>query len=232
MGAKRFSQVQEEFQSALVTSTIDWEQTQAYSLGAGGNIYVNLQGREPTGPVTREQYENVRQRIIDGLATLRNPDTNAPMVKKAHRREELYHGAQLDNAPDVIVEWTDYGYWGRGYYGSQQSVFERQRQFDFSAQPLTGSHRPEGILIVHGPHARSGVQTSGARLIDLAPTIFQLLGHMPPAEMDGRVLSEMLRGVEIAETAPTESAPAPTPFDFTPEEADLISEHLRALGYL
>lgn len=232
LGAKRFSYVQAEFQSALVTSTVDWANTQAYSLGAGGNIYVNVQGREPAGSVSPADYDQVRQRIIDGLAALRDPETGAPMVKKAHRREEVYHGAQLDNAPDVIIEWTNYGYWGRGYYGSQQPLFERQRQFDFSAQPLTGSHRPDGILILHGPHARSGVQTTGARLIDLAPTIFQLLGHTPPAEMDGRVLSEMLRGVEPAGGAPAESASAPTPFDFTPEEAKLISEHLRALGYL
>jgi predicted AlkP superfamily phosphohydrolase/phosphomutase len=232
LGAKRFSQVQEEFQSALVTSTIDWAQTRAYSLGAGGNIYINLQGREPAGLVTPEEYETVRQQIIDGFADLRNPETGEPTVKRAYRREELYAGAQLDQAPDVIVEWTSYGYWGRGYYGSQQPVFERQRQFDFSAQPLTGSHRPDGILIVHGPHARSGVQVTGARLIDLAPTIFQLLGHTPPVEMDGRILSEMLSGVEQAATAPTEVAAIFAPFDYTPEEAALISEHLRALGYL
>ncbi|MBI5566312.1 MAG: alkaline phosphatase family protein [Chloroflexi bacterium] len=232
LGSKRFSQVQEEFQSALITSTVDWAQTQAYSLGAGGNIYVNLQGREQAGPVSPAEYETVRQRIIDGLATLCDPDTGAPMVKKAFRREELYHGPQLDNAPDVIIQWTHYGYWGRGYYGSQQPVFERQRQFDFSAQPLTGSHRPEGILLAHGPHIQPGAQVVGARLMDLAPTIFQLLGHTPPAEMDGRVLSEALIGVATDTAASTNLSPAPEPFDYTQEEADIISEHLRALGYL
>lgn len=68
--------------------------------------------------------------------------------------------------------------------------------------------------------------------MDLAPTIFQLLGHTPPAEMDGRVLSEALVGVTTDTAASTNLSPTPLPFDYTQEEADIISEHLRALGYL
>jgi predicted AlkP superfamily phosphohydrolase/phosphomutase len=234
LGAQRFSQMQQEFQSALLTTTIDWANTQAYSLGAGGNLYVNVKGREPTGMIEPgAEYEAIRQRLIDALLAMRAPDNDAPMVRQAYRREELYHGAMLDHAPDVIVQWTDYAYWGRGYYGSQVSAFEQQRHFDFSDQPLTGSHRPEGILIAYGPHIRSGARVQGAKLVDLAPTIFHLLGFAPPAEMDGRVLSEMLIDVGAApiQMAATTSA-APEQFDYTPEEAAQISEHLRALGYL
>jgi predicted AlkP superfamily phosphohydrolase/phosphomutase len=232
LGAQRFGKVQAEFRSALATSTIDWARTQVYALGAGGNFYVNLQGREPNGIVSPEDYEAVRQRIIDGLMTLRTPDAGRPMVARAYRREELYHGAKLDFAPDVIAQWADYAYWGRGSYGSQKPVFEPARAFDFSDQPLMGSHRPDGILIAHGPHIRSGVEVSNARLIDLAPTVFRLLGFAPPVEMDGRVLSEAL--IEPAGETTDAAATAPE-FDlreYTPEEAELISDHLRALGYL
>ncbi len=236
LGSQRFSRVQDEFQSALLTSTIDWAQTQAFALGAGGNIFINLKGREPNGLVVPEDYEIVRQRLIDGLGTMSTPDTNRTMVRKAYRREELYHGAQLSHAPDVIIQWTDYAYWGRGYYGSQQPVFEKQQKFDFSDQPLTGSHRPEGILIAHGPHIRSGALVPDAKLIDLAPTIFCLLGYTPPTQMDGRVLNEMLLDIAtdpaVASSTAETSSFAPESFDFTPEEAEIISEHLRALGYL
>lgn len=233
LGSKRFSRVQEEFQSAVVTDTIDWAQTQAYSLGAGGNIFINLQGREPLGCVTAAEYEQVRQRIIDELAQLRDPDNGRPMVQKAHRREELYHGPQLDQAPDVIVQWADYAYWGRGFYGPQQPVFEKQQRFDFSDQPLSGSHRPDGILIAQGPHIRSGAPVTGARLIDIAPTVFRLLGFAPPAEMDGRMLDDMLiSSAEVLTETVASSATAGEQLDYTPEEAEIIAEHLRALGYL
>lgn len=236
LGSQRFSRVQDEFQSALLTSTIDWARTQAFALGAGGNIYINLKGREPNGTVVPEDYETVRQHIIDGLGKMLTPDTGRAMVRKAYRREELYHGTQLSQAPDVIIQWTDYAYWGRGYYGSQQPVFEKQRKFDFSDQPLTGSHRPDGILIAQGPHIRSGSLVSDAKLMDLAPTIFRLLGHTPPTQMDGRALNEILLGVATDSAVVSSTAEAssftPLPFDFTPEEAEIISEHLRALGYL
>jgi predicted AlkP superfamily phosphohydrolase/phosphomutase len=233
LGSRRFSHVQEEFQSAVVSDTIDWVQTQAYSLGAGGNIFINLQGREPSGCVTAAEYEHLRQRIIDGLMTLRTPDTDRPMVARAYRREELYHGPQLEQAPDVIVQWSDYAFWGRGFYGPQQPVFEKQQRFDFSDQPLSGSHRPDGILIAQGPHIRSGAHVSGAKLIDIAPTVFRLLGYTPPAEMDGRVLDDILITPEVSPTeAVTSAATVGGPLDYTPEEAEIISEHLRALGYL
>jgi predicted AlkP superfamily phosphohydrolase/phosphomutase len=233
LGSKRFSRVQEEFQSAVVSDTIDWAQTQAYSLGAGGNIFINLQGREPLGCVTAAEYEYVRQRISDGLLRLRTPDTQQPMVAKVYRREELYHGNRLDQAPDLVVQWADYAYWGRGFYGPQQPVFEKQQRFDFSAQPLSGSHRPDGILIAQGPHIRSGARIKGAQLIDIAPTVFQLLGYAPPIEMDGRVLDDMLlQSAELITPAVAASAATGTALDYTPEEAALIADHLRALGYL
>jgi predicted AlkP superfamily phosphohydrolase/phosphomutase len=233
LGSKRFSRVQEEFQSAVVSDTIDWAWTQAYSLGAGGNIFINLQGREPLGCVAADEYEQVRQCIIDGLMLLRAPDTDQLMVAKVYRREDLYHGAQLDQAPDLIIQWADYAYWGRGFYGPQQPVFEKPQFFDFSAQPLTGSHRPDGILIARGPHVQSGARITGGRLIDIAPTVFHLLGYMPPAEMDGRVLDDMLvMSAESLSPTTTVSAKTGGSLEYTPEEAALISDHLRALGYL
>jgi predicted AlkP superfamily phosphohydrolase/phosphomutase len=233
LGSKRFSHVQEEFQSAVMSDTIDWPQTQAYSLGAGGNIFINLQGREPLGCVSTAEYEQVRQRISDGLLLLRTPDTNQQMVAQVYRREDLYHGARLEQAPDLIVQWADYAYWGRGFYGPQQPVFEKQQFFEFSAQPLSGSHRPDGILIAHGPQIRSGARLTGAQLIDMAPTVFHLLGYVPPAEMDGRVLDDMLlRSTESLTPAATTSAAAGDSLEYTEEEAALISDHLRALGYL
>ncbi|MBK8989364.1 MAG: alkaline phosphatase family protein, partial [Chloroflexi bacterium] len=86
LGSQRFDQVKGEFESVLLTSNVVWEQTRAYALGAGGNIYINVAGREPEGMVQPgAAYEQVRQEVITELLTMRDPDSGQPMIKQVHR---------------------------------------------------------------------------------------------------------------------------------------------------
>ena len=239
LGSERFDQVKGEFESALLTSNVIWEQTRAYALGAGGNIYVNMAGREPGGLVEPgAAYEQVRQELIAELMTMRDPDSGQPMIKQVHRREELYSGSFLEQAPDLIIEWSNYAYWGRGQYDSQAPVFQKQRHLDFSDQPLTGSHRPEGILIASGPGIRQGGTIEGTTLLDLAPTLLGMLGIQAPEEMDGRFLTALFDEAHagnlqtlLNQINPTEVA-LPSDHQYTAEEEAIIADHLRSLGYL
>jgi predicted AlkP superfamily phosphohydrolase/phosphomutase len=237
LGMRRFDRLKEGFESALLASAIDWPRTRAYALGAGGNIFVNLQGREPAGTVRPgSEYEAVREALAADLMQMTEPGTGRPMVRRVHRREELYSGPGLGRAPDLVIEWSDYAFWGRGRYDSGSAAFEAQRRFDFSRKPLSGSHRPEGILIAHGPSIRPGAEVAGARLVDMAPTILALAGVPPSQAMDGRVLEEMVVAEEAArirQLAAERRDLADTPeFAFDPEEAERIAERLRSLGYL
>lgn len=239
LGAKRFEQVKGEFESTLVTSNIVWEHTKAYALGAGGNIYVNLAGREPKGIVqSGTPYDQVCEQLIAQLMLMRDPDSNEPMIKQVHRREDLYSGPFLHQAPDLIIEWADYAYWGRGQYDSQAPTFQKQRHLDFSDQPLTGSHRPEGILIAHGPGIRQGTNVQKARLLDLAPTLLGMLGIQATKEMDGRFLSMLFDEAYadqiqslLSQTQLIDNT-QPSDHKYTAEEEAIIAEHLRSLGYL
>jgi predicted AlkP superfamily phosphohydrolase/phosphomutase len=239
LGTERFEQVKGEFETSLMAANIHWEKTQAYALGAGGNIYINLAGREPQGVIQPgAAYERLRQDLAAQLMTMRNPDTGKPMIKQAHMREALYAGPYLEQAPDLVIEWADYAYWGRGQYDSQSAVFQKQRHFDFSDQPLTGSHRLEGILVANGPGIRPGAEISAAKLLDMAPTALGLLGMQPSAEMDGRLLTDLFDAAYLNELQQSLAANAPldplNPADhqYTAEEEALITEHLRSLGYL
>ncbi len=127
LGARRFDQVKGDFQTALVTAAVDWSRTQAYALGVGGNLYVNLRGREPRGIVAPgAEYEQVCADVIRQLSELTDPETGQRVVKRVHRREALYHGPFLDQAPDLIVEWADYAYWGRASYERPAAARRRQ----------------------------------------------------------------------------------------------------------
>jgi predicted AlkP superfamily phosphohydrolase/phosphomutase len=241
LGARRFEQVKGEFESALLTTNVVWPQTRAYSLGAGGNIFLNVQGREPAGIVQPSaEYEQLRQEVAAALMTMRDPETGEAMVRRVYRREELYQGPFLEQAPDLIIEWQDYAYWGRGQYDSHAPVFQAQRHFDFSDQPLTGSHRPEGILIAYGPGIRVGAEIKEAlHLVDLAPTILSLLGIAPSTVMDGRLrrdlfIEEQAEYRQQLFPANNGSTPSGTTAElkYSAEDEEKIAQHLRSLGYL
>jgi predicted AlkP superfamily phosphohydrolase/phosphomutase len=236
LGGQRFEQIKGQMESALLSSAIDWTRTRAYALGAGGNLYVNLAGREPQGTVQPgHEYEQVREQLRTGLLALVHPDTGQCPVKQVHRREDLYRGPFLEQAPDLVVEWADYTCWGRGRYDSRgTAVWEERRTFDFSDLPLTGTHRPDGMLIVRGPGVRAGGQIAGAHLMDLSPTVLSHLGLRPPGGMDGTVLWALLTPAE-KERIEQEAVALDVEdiaFDYGPAETEQISKHLRGLGYL
>jgi arylsulfatase A-like enzyme len=102
----------------------------------------------------------------------------------------------------------------------------------------SGSHRDNGIFLAEGPGVRSGLTVDGAHIMDVAPTILHVLGVPVPADMDGRVLVDVLEG-EAAEGVAIGAAVADIPVqeagleeNYTEADKLVIAERLRALGYI
>lgn len=228
-------------QYSMAYGNIDWEQTRAYAVGTMGNVYLNVQGREPQGRVRPEEYETTRDQAIGAMQQLVDADTGRPVFDNVFRREEIYNGPAFDQAPDVIglidgpfhvaaVDWrADAG--GPAKYN--QPVVQKVGDELLFISDTSGQHRMDGILAASGagitPHAHF---TRPPQLIDVAPTVLQLLGEPIPVDMDGRVLDEMLqvnRPVEIAAASAYQSAGLD---GYSAEEAKAIEERLAGLGYL
>lgn len=208
---------------------IDWTNTVAYAMGNIGQIYINLAGREPHGCVPPAEYDAVRDAIIAGLKTLRDPATGEHVVESVYRREELYHGDHLDQAPDIVFMPTRLEYFGFGEYefGSHKIIEAMQRG-------ISGTHRMNGIFIAYGAHVRPG-PIEGAGLADLAPTILHLLGVPPPSHMDGRVLHAALApDFEPQWRAADDDgdSAAPDELILSDEQRRIIAERMRGLGYV
>jgi arylsulfatase A-like enzyme len=96
----------------------------------------------------------------------------------------------------------------------------------------------EGVLIASGPAVRTGASLDKANLLDIAPTVLHLLGVPVPADLDGRVLSELFEPAIVppptrAEAAAAESpAGEPVPVAYSEEEDAAIQQRLADLGYL
>jgi arylsulfatase A-like enzyme len=71
-------------------------------------------------------------------------------------------------------------------------------------------------------------------ILDVTPTALSLLGLEPPADLDGRVATELLAGdAEVGERRAVGAVERrPDPRAYNEEEEDAIKERLRGLGYI
>lgn len=104
--------------SSAYMDEIDWDKTKAYTGGFyNGQIFINLEGREPNGVVKEENYEKVRQNIIDDLKQLRDPETGEKVIENIYKKEDIYDGENMDEVPDIVVEMPGYNHIARFGFG-------------------------------------------------------------------------------------------------------------------
>ncbi len=214
---------------------VDWDRTEAYSLGNVGQIFLNVAGREPSGIVQPgEDYERIRTRIMERLLELRDPDTRERVVEVVYRREDIYHGDYLDKAPDIIFIPTRLEYFGFGEY-----EFGSHKIIEAMRRGISGTHRMNGIFLAYGAAIEPGVVVENASLVDLAPTILHLMSAPAQAQMDGRILQEVISPdfhpleLETANTDWTDSEDGRSNGQgLTEEQKRVVAERLRGLGYV
>ena len=179
-----------------------------------------MAGRDPQGIVqSGEDYEQTRQQIATAL---RQWDA----VGEVLFREEVWQGAQLNDAPDIIVRWA------------KATTDARYFQTRFSSHHLIkpvpndyASHRPEGMFVWHGAGVREGL-TLDADLLDLTPTFLWLLDQPVPTYMDGRILTDCFTLDHPIKTAEIAPPTAKTSDKLTPEDEEALINTLRGLGYM
>jgi predicted AlkP superfamily phosphohydrolase/phosphomutase len=223
----------------LSFADVDWSRTEAYAVGNGGQIFVNLKGREPQGIVAPgAEYERVVERIVERLHDMRDPGSGARLDMDVYRRDELYAGQCLDMMPDVVFLPRDLKRMPFGEYefGSHKLIGP--------AWSISGTHRMNGMLLLWGAGVQEGARPEGARMVDIAPTILALLGVPIPGDMDGRVLQEVLQegAVSPLVAGPEGGAGGASPaarhphagagYGLSDDEAAEISARLRGLGYV
>lgn len=211
---------------------IDWSRTRAYAQGNFGQIFLNLKGRQPQGCVSPEDAPALLADMKAELMELTNPADGSPLVERVYERDDLYHGPQSYLAPDLTVVLRDWRFRTIGLH-------------DFTTNQLispafgpTGDHRMEGIFVGLGPAFRPGSELpADADLLDIAPTVLHLLGVPVPADMDGRVLTEILDPAlapppTASETHGNGAHESSEATGYSEEEDAAIQQRLADLGYL
>jgi predicted AlkP superfamily phosphohydrolase/phosphomutase len=162
---------------------IDWPRTTAW--GDGGyyaRIFLNVKGREPEGTIEPEDYERVRDDLARRLAEIPD-DAGRPLETRVHKPEELYDEVN-GVAPDLIVIFGDLLWRSVATVGGDEGVHTLEND----TGPDDANHAQDGMLIAAG----AGVEARGrldAHLLDVAPTVLDLLGIERPEGMRGRSLA-------------------------------------------
>lgn len=230
---------------------VDWALSRAYSLGNVGQVFLNVRGREPRGCVAPgEEYEQVRNELIASLREMRDPATGERVLEYVYRREQVYSGSHTERGADILFIPTRMEYFGFGEY-----EFGASTVIEPVTRGISGTHRMNGTLILHGPpvlrgewlgsqtmtplqlsDSSAGAGTPQPSLADLAPTILYLMGVPVPDDMDGRVLTEALTPeyASLEGLAYQRAPDAGASSESTLSDADraAIAERLRALGYV
>jgi len=235
--ARRFPALRRRVEVMMSYARVVWSRTIAYTDGKRPEIWINLRGRQQQGIVAPEEFERVRQELIDDLTSAVSPTTGRPLVTRVQRREDAYHGPFVDRSPDLVIEWAGEGTGLDVAYPDGRSFTLRKQHLpdDPFDHLLSGGHDRLGILGLLGPGVRRG-RLDEVAIADVAPTVLALRGAPIPADVDGRVLNEAFEepldaasggdgSVEVGVGVASERR-------FSDEEEEEIAERLRGLGYV
>ncbi|MCB0242120.1 MAG: alkaline phosphatase family protein [Anaerolineae bacterium] len=214
-----------------VSRIIDWQQTQAYSGRTMEHaIYVNQQGREPEGVVPADEVDALRRAIVEALLQVRDPATGNAVVPQAWLREDLYQGAYVADAPDLLFSLAP------GY--EPTSELSSQGIFSDALAEGAGIHQPAGIFMAMGPSIVRGETLPDASIEDVLPTMLYALGLPVSTSLEGQIIVDAFDPAVLAARSVIHDA-EPLTLDstagapnYSADEAGQIAERLAALGYL
>jgi len=189
---------------------IDWKNSKAFPYMEPPFIWINLKGRDPHGVVKSSEYEELRDKVIETLYSLKEPDTNKEIIELALRKEEAEHlGLNGERIGDVIYFLKPpYGIFD-GNLGKLDASFITKSEYEnpvvdmsqsfFGAHayylPSTrfGDYSVSVPFIISGPGVKKGKKLNEiVNLVDVAPTLSHLLNIPTPKNSEGRILNEIM----------------------------------------
>ncbi len=215
---------------------IDWSQTKAYFLpGQGDGIMINLKGKYPQGPVENSDDEALKDDIIKKLSEIKDPDSKEKNIKNIYRREQLYCGNFVKNAPDLIVEM-------KSGYRISEDITEGGLFKDIASDPaelISAEHYSDGLIIAYGESIKK-CNISDASILDIIPTVLHFFDIPVPDSMDGRVLKEIFKEyspsaqkeIKYESVQDKQKPERSEKASLTEEEEAKMREVLKRLGYL
>jgi predicted AlkP superfamily phosphohydrolase/phosphomutase len=168
---------------ALDKASVDWSRTKAWGWGGYyARIFLNVEGRESEGVIPQGDYEQARAELAEELQEITHPD-GREMEVRVFRPEDLY-SACLGNPPDLMVYFDDLHWRSAGTIGHDGLYLSEN-----DTGPDDSVHAMDGIFVLFDPTRRYGQSVTGLSLLDVAPTVLELMGVPVPEGMEGHPLA-------------------------------------------
>jgi len=146
-------------------------ETKAFSL-IPGRIFINLKGKYPKGTVGKEEYEGLRDELIEKLMELKDPETGENIIARVYKKEEIYHGTLFDKAADLIAHPVD----GYDLKGNVNKGKLKEKG------PINGMHTfDDAFMYIKGRE----IERDGIAIVDAMPTILDIMKVDKPEDLDG-----------------------------------------------
>ncbi len=210
-------------------ATLDWKKTVAYCGTPSSNGITIRVAREPgASGVKPEEYESVRDRLIQDLSEFKDPATGERIVTEIHKREDVFAGEAMEDAPDLLLVLRDFGF-----------VSIKNKSPAVETRPtIAGTHHPDGVFIGYGPGIRAGAVLERRNIVDVGSTLLHSMGLPVPSDFEGQVPEELFTDEHLA-AHPIEIGPATQQnkadddaASMSENEKDQIMAQLQMLGYM
>lgn len=170
-----------------LVNSIDWSHTKAFSTGGPqAAIYINSSNYNGGSLQDPEQRAVLVQDLEKMLGDLTHPSTQEKIRAVYHRREETFEGPYAMEAPDLAVEL-----FGRDEKIHINITLGSGEIWSF-APHLSSEHVREGFWSMTGPEVPEDMRLD-ASILDLAPTLQRMLGLDVSQDVDGKILTRLLR---------------------------------------
>ena len=211
-------------------ANLDWSKTTAYCRTPSSNgINIRVARNEGETGIAPEEYESFRDQLIKDLEAFVDPETGERVITEIHKREEVFPGEAMEDAPDLLLVLRDFGF---------VSIKNIQPALETRSEPV-GTHHPDGVFLAGGKGIRQGVELDRRNIVDVASMLIYSLGLDVPSDFEGEVPLEMLtpeqleqHPVRIGEPTVKQGDAGQGADAMMEEEKDKLMAQLQMLGYM
>lgn len=220
----------ERRRDSTMFANLDWDKTVAYCRTPSSNgICIRVAKEQGESGVQPHEYEAFRDKLIKDLEELRDPESGDRIITEIHKREDVFPGPAMEDAPDLLMVLRDHGF---------VSIKNYEPVVEPRSEPA-GTHHPDGIFLAGGKGIAEGIEIERRNIVDVGATILYSLGFPVPGDFEGRVPESAFTSAYLAECPvrtgpPTEAAAKKKgeSEDMSDDEKDKLMEQLQMLGYM
>ncbi|MBN1521128.1 MAG: alkaline phosphatase family protein [Candidatus Aureabacteria bacterium] len=149
---------------------VNWEKTKAWGWGGYyGRIFINKKGREEQGIVTDNEFESLKDKLIQELESEKDR-FGKPWNTKVYRPEKLYQTLNGD-VPDLMAYFDDLAYRSAGTVG-HKSLYLTEND----TGPDDAMHDWDGIFIKYDPRNKKKEVKERISILDFKAEVLKVFG--------------------------------------------------------